>query len=244
MPEGPSIVILKEAVQQFSNRKVLAFSGNSKQVDFGAFTGKKVTAFASWGKHFLICFPHATLRIHFMLFGSYRINEEKETPPRLQFRFTNGTLSFYACSVKVITTPLDEVYDWSADVMNPAWDAGKAIKKLKARDTMLVCDALLDQDIFAGVGNIIKNEVLYRTGIHPLSTVGHIPLPKLKALVKQAVVYSFDFLKWKKAFTLKQHWQVHTKSTCPVHHTALKKTYPGKTKRRTFYCEQCQELYS
>ena len=27
---------------------------------------------------------------------------------------------------------------------------------------MLVCDALLDQNIFAGVGNIIKNEVLYQ----------------------------------------------------------------------------------
>lgn len=30
MPEGPSIVILKEEVQQFVGRKVISVSGNSK----------------------------------------------------------------------------------------------------------------------------------------------------------------------------------------------------------------------
>lgn len=30
MPEGPSIILLKEEVQQFSGKKILAVSGNSK----------------------------------------------------------------------------------------------------------------------------------------------------------------------------------------------------------------------
>lgn len=38
----------------------------------------------------------------------------------------------------------------------------KAKAKLKATPDELICDALLEQDIFAGVGNIIKNEILYR----------------------------------------------------------------------------------
>ncbi|MER3465444.1 MAG: endonuclease, partial [Chitinophagaceae bacterium] len=40
----------------------------------------------------------------------------------------------------------------------------------------MVNDALLDQEIFSGVGNIIKNEVLYRIEVHPLSTIGALPL--------------------------------------------------------------------
>ncbi|HRO68823.1 MAG TPA: hypothetical protein PK951_00545 [Chitinophagaceae bacterium] len=44
----------------------------------------------------------------------------------------------------------------------------------------MVCDALLDQEIFSGVGNIIKNEVLYRIRVHPESLIGDIPLKKDK----------------------------------------------------------------
>jgi len=64
MPEGPSIVILKEAVQSFKGRKILSVSGNSYQIDKERLTNQKVTSFKSWGKHFLICLPHYTIRIH------------------------------------------------------------------------------------------------------------------------------------------------------------------------------------
>ena len=111
MPEGPSIVILKEAVQAFKGKKVIAVSGNTT-IEKERMNGKKITDFKSWGKHFLICFKGFTLRVHLMLFGSYRINERKSTMARLSLEFGNGELNFYACSVKFIDGPLDEAYDW------------------------------------------------------------------------------------------------------------------------------------
>ncbi|MFN2440799.1 MAG: endonuclease, partial [Chitinophagaceae bacterium] len=90
------------------------------------------------------------------------INAKKATAPRLSLQFENGEINFYSCSVRFIEEPLNEVYDWPADVLNEAWDAKAARKKLKAQPERLVCDALLDQSIFSGVGNIIKNEVLFR----------------------------------------------------------------------------------
>ena len=110
MPEGPSIIILKEIVQEFKGEKVISVTGNSKQ-DIQRLAGKKIIDFKSWGKHFLICFPSFTVKIHFMLFGSYRINEGKESPPRLSLKFKKGELNFYACSVQFIEEPLDELYD-------------------------------------------------------------------------------------------------------------------------------------
>ena len=74
MPEGPSIVILKEAVQMFKGQRVVAVSGNTK-IAKDRMKGQQIIDFKSWGKHFLICFPKFAIRIHFMLFGSYRINE-------------------------------------------------------------------------------------------------------------------------------------------------------------------------
>ncbi|HLI93814.1 MAG TPA: DNA-formamidopyrimidine glycosylase family protein, partial [Puia sp.] len=159
MPEGPSIVILKEQVKHFAGKKVLAADGNTK-VGKERLKGLTVRTFKSWGKHFLICFPRLTVRIHFLLFGSYSINEQTKPNPRLHLKFATGDLYFYACSVKLLEASPDELYDWTADVMNPAWDPAAARRKLKASPGMLVCDALLNQEIFAGVGNIIKNEVL------------------------------------------------------------------------------------
>ena len=64
-------------------------------------------------------------------------------------------------------------------------------------------------------------------------------------LVKQARehILQGDFLQWKKAFVLKKHWLAHTKKNCARCKIPLIKTYPGKTKRRAFFCANCQKLY-
>lgn len=243
MPEGPSIVILKEAVQEFKNQKVIHASGNTRKIDTRQINGQPIVDFKSWGKHFLICFSKFSIRIHFMLFGSYRINERKPTEARLCLQFKNGELNFYACSVQLIEEPLSEVYDWETDVMSKQWNPENAKKKLKERPDTLVCDALLDQNIFAGAGNIIKNEVLYRIGVHPESRLAAIPQHKIDDLVAEAVNYSFDFLEWKKDFILKKHWLAHTKKVCLRDSTPIVRKYLGKTNRRSFFCTSCQLLY-
>ena len=176
------------------------------------------------------------------MFGSYRINERKEAPARLSLNFENAELNFYTCSLRYIEGEINASYDWSEDVMSDEWNPKKALSKISIKPDALICDILLDQQIFSGVGNIIKNEVLYRVGIHPLSIVNAIPLPKLKLLIKEARTYSFDFLEWKKAYVLKKHWLVNTRKICPLGHP-LERAYLGKTKRRTFFCPICQKLY-
>ena len=69
MPEGPSLVILKEEVQEFKGKKIIEVSGNSKE-NIQQLQGQKIIEFKTWGKHFLICFKTLTLRIHFLLFGN------------------------------------------------------------------------------------------------------------------------------------------------------------------------------
>lgn len=177
------------------------------------------------------------------MFGTYRINEEKEQPVRLGLRFKKGAINLYSCSVKILEGDLNLHYDFSADVMNIAWDPGKATAKLKMIPNQLVCDALLEQAIFSGVGNIIKNEVLYRVGIHPESMMGTMPKKKIKELVEQARIYSFEFLEWKRNFELKKHWLAHTKKTCLRCNLPMIKKHTGVKNRRIFFCLKCQKLY-
>lgn len=245
MPEGPSIVILKEAARQFEGRTIAAASGNSGGIDFAALPGQPLLAVRSWGKHLLLELPLFSLRIHLLMFGSYRINERKpDAVPRLALRFAEGgELNFYTCSVRQIAEALDTVYDWRVDVMADAWEPRLALRQLRAKPQMLACDALLDQNIFSGVGNIIKNEVLFRLRIHPLSKVKDIPATKLRELVKQARQYSFEFKQWKQASVLKQHWLAHTRRICPRCRIPLQKAHLGLTRRRSFWCERCQKRY-
>jgi len=244
MPEGPSIIILKEAAIRFKGHTIAEAEGSAKTIEIPELAGQKVTDIRSWGKHFLICFPKFSIRIHLLMFGSYTIDERKPAKPRLRLFFDNGEMSFYACSVRRIDLPLDEVYDWSADVMNKKFDTRKANRKLKKEPSAFICDAILDQNIFAGAGNIFKNEVLFRARVHPLSRIGSLPDAKRRQIVKEVIRYGKDFLRWKRAFVLRKHWEAHTKKTCPRDGSPFTKAYLGKTERRTFFCGVCQKLYA
>ncbi len=243
MPEGPSILLVNEATAKFTGKTIIAVSGNSK-IDQSILFNKKIIAFKSWGKHFLICFDGLTLKIHFLMFGSYTVDEKKpDRAIRLNLTFENGEINFYTCSVKYLEGDINTHYDWSSDVMNDSWDKKKAKVQLKAIPEKHICDALLEQDIFAGVGNIIKNEILYRLRVHPESLVGKIPTAKINKLIDETRIYSFQFLEWKRNYELKKHWLAHTQKICLRCNLPIIKKHTGLKKRRSFICTNCQILY-
>jgi endonuclease-8 len=242
--EGPSLVILKEEAQQFVGKEIIAASGALKW-NKDVLVGQTVQELKTWGKHFLIRLDDYTIRIHYLMFGNYYINSRHpEKTPKLTLEFQNGEWNNYNCAAKILDeNNLDALYDWSGDVMNDAWSAAKAKKKLLQKPQMLVCDALLDQTIFSGVGNIMKNEVLYRIHLHPDSQVGALPSKVLNDLVREARNYSFDFYEWKKVGALKRNWLAHTKKICTRCNLPLTKQHTGKNPRRSFFCTACQVLY-
>ena len=242
MPEGPSIVIVKNALSGFIGKKVLGAAGNAK-IDLSLFDGQRLEDIRTWGKHLLLRFPSFTLRIHFLMFGTYLINERKKTPLRLSLHFAKEEINFYTCAVKVIEGDLDVAYDWSADIMSDHWSARKASAKLSLLPRTMVCDALMDQDIFSGVGNIIKNEVLFRIAVHPATLIKNLPTAKRRAMMTEARRYSFEFLEWKQKDTLKAHWKIYHKKICPRDGTKVSKAELGVKKRASFFCRTCQIRY-
>jgi len=242
MPEGPSLIIFREELLRFVGQKIVEVSGSSK-IDQQRLVGKKIKEIRTWGKHMLWVFDDFTIRIHFLMFGTYYINSSKEAVPRLYIRFQKDELNLYSTAIKMVEEPLDDIYNWEADVLSTQWDPKAARKKLKQIPDTMVTDALLDQTIFSGVGNIIKNEVLYRIKVHPESLVGALPPRKLTEMIKEASGYSYEFLAWKREFVLRKNWKVHTKKTCERDETKIAKEYLGKTNRRTFFCPTCQKLY-
>lgn len=242
MPEGPSLVLLRKEAQRFAGKTVRDADGHAS-FDAARMAGRRVREVRTWGKHFLLGFSGFSLRVHLLLFGSWLVDARKPRPARLSLRFDRGELNFYGCSLRWIEGELGAAYDWTADVLSEAWAPRTARRKLLSAPDRLVCDVLLDQQIFAGVGNIIRNEVLYRIRVHPESRLGGLPPERLAAMIREARRYSFQFLEWKRAGVLKRNWKVHARPACPGCGRKLRTTYPGRTRRRTFFCPHCQPRY-
>lgn len=197
----------------------------------------------TWGKHLLICFKNFFIRIHLMMFGTYRINDRKTSAPRLSLRFAKGEANFYTCLVSLVEENVNSVYDWEADILSKKWNPEKAIKRLDEHDKVRICDLLLDQKIFSGVGNIIKNEALFNSKLHPESFTGKIPVVYVKALIRETRKFAVNFYEWKKAEILDERLKVYQQKTCPRCRIPLTISYPGKTKRVSFFCNNCQTLF-
>ena len=110
MPEGPSIVILRELAEGFAGKRVREATGSTGTIDPARMQGLAVRRVASWGKHFLLQFDGFALRVHFMLYGSYAIDGGKPgRAPRLHLGFARGrSLDFYACSLRYVEGDIDD----------------------------------------------------------------------------------------------------------------------------------------
>src|ERR1700753_3113568 len=125
MPEGPILVILKEELKPFKGKRIIAAKGYTTKMDPHILVGNTLTNIKTWGKHLLLIFPEYTVRVHLMLFGSYKINSRGKKNASLHLQFDNAEVNFYISSVILIEEPLNKIYDWTADVMNKKWDAAK-----------------------------------------------------------------------------------------------------------------------
>jgi endonuclease VIII len=63
------------------------------------------------------------------------------------------------------------------DVLGHDWDAAEAARRLVASPDREVGDALVDQAVMAGPGNVYRSEVCFLAGVDPRTTVGSIPDP-------------------------------------------------------------------
>lgn len=244
--EGPSLLILKEELKPFKKQKVLAVSDNTKQPK-DLLVGRTLSKVDTWAKNLFLSFKSEKdtilTKTHFLMFGSYRINEPRpERTPRLEIKFPNGVLYLYACSVKFSADEYLASVDREVDLMSKKWNVEHVVEMMEKKKKLPLCDLLLDQRVFAGSGNIVKNEVLFNLRIHPLTPLSRIPKKDWPRIATAVHDYMWKFYKWKKQFMLRRHWQVMRQRDCPLCGEKLVKKNLGKNERRTFFCAKHQPL--
>ena len=248
--EGPSLFLASEQLQPFIGKRIEEVRGNAK-IEKERCEGQVVKDVFNHGKQLFMQFDTFALRTHFMLFGTYEADVEgkqvtgdyvRSHLPRLALTFPNGELRLFNCSVRYVESA--NVYnelDFSTDVLSRLWNASKALAALRSRGEEQIGDVLLDQEVFAGVGNIIKNEVLSLVRIRPDALVGNISVARRKEIISIARSFSQQFLRWRRVFQLKQHLLVHQKVNCPHCGGELAHEKMGQKQRMAHYCPRCQK---
>jgi endonuclease-8 len=75
------------------------------------------------------------------------------------------------------------------DLLGATFDDDEAVRRLRARGSTAIADALLNQRVVAGAGNVYKSEVLFLCGIDPFAPVDRVSDEQLRQIVTTARKY-------------------------------------------------------
>ncbi|MBH1959928.1 MAG: hypothetical protein I8H68_07435 [Flavobacteriia bacterium] len=243
MPEGPSILFLKNKLQRFKGKTVSEASGYS-EMDKSAIDHVKILDIETYGKNLFFVFKDFFVGVHLGLFGSMLVNKRKKVNASFALHFPHSEINFYVADTKMYQGKPADHFNFKTDILNKDFDGEYLLKTLQEVYTeKMIGDVLIEQELFTGVGNIIRIESLYRAKIHPESLVKDIPEKKLVYLIETVVNYAYEFLDFLKNDEVKEKALIYGKKICPKDKTELIIEEMGKVKRKTYVCPKCQKRY-
>lgn len=244
MPEGPTIFNLKNKLNRF-RKKTVTEAGGYGEMDKSGLAGQQLLDIDSYGKNFIFIFKDFFITVHLGLFGSMLINKRKKSNASFSLHFDDSMINFYIANAKRIDGKPQDHFNYNTDILKDTYDGEFVLSTVQEKyKEKMIGDVLMEQELFAGVGNIIRIESLYRSKIHPDSLVKYIPEKKLVFLIETVVNYGFEFLEQSKTDTVKEKTLIYGRKICPKDKRDLIIEEMGKVKRKTYVCPKCQKLYS
>jgi len=184
VPEGDTIFRAAAALHRaLAGRTVTGFDTAlaplARVHDDTPVTGRTIERCESVGKHLLIWFSgDLVLRTHMRMSGSwhlYRPAERWQRPARAM-RVRLDTDAWVAVAFDVPVAEFLRGRDLprsralaslGPDLLSPDFDRAEGLRRLAAAGDRSIAEALLDQGVVAGIGNIFKSEVLFLAHVHP-----------------------------------------------------------------------------
>ena len=246
-----------------------------------ALAGQRLESAFTIGKELFLVFEEKTertesqtaLRLHFGMNGSLNIRKasnktsgvapwKQNKPVSLRLYFSDASSQStilevwestvnYPVSVEKARNKLVNLS--SKDACSIHFNAQDVFTSLRQDGHSLsISDAILHQEIFPGVGNIIKIESLHRSQVDPRRKVGGLSDAELRRIVKHARMFSMEWLNIGRAGEKKVYNQTVC-GTCRGMTVKMQKIggsdegtsgKSGWMSRVTFWCTHCQPASS
>ncbi|MFT8395714.1 Fpg/Nei family DNA glycosylase [Propionibacterium sp.] len=177
MPEGHVLHRLAQRIDEvFDDHIVQVSSPQGRFAESAALVdGSRVTRAEAWGKHLFIGFdagtPTDVLHIHLGLIGRLSITPTAPAIGQVRVRISDSQWAADLRGPQLcrLITPGEKAIATTAlgaDPLRADADPEKTWARVH-RSKRPIAALLMDQSLFAGVGNIYRAEVLFRNGIDP-----------------------------------------------------------------------------
>ncbi len=162
--------------------------------------GATCTEVRAQGKNMLISFDNGLLlRGHLRMYGTWHLYKPGEpwTKPEREARLVLETdeaviVNFSAPVIELLEARALQhhapIASLGPDLIDDDFDEVAAFARLRdqLRARMTIGDAIMDQKVMAGVGNIWKHETLFHCGINPWRLVSELDDQAIRAIIAKA----------------------------------------------------------
>ncbi|XP_063561720.1 endonuclease 8-like 3 isoform X2 [Gorilla gorilla gorilla] len=225
-------------------------NNDSSQNVLSLFNGYVYSGVETLGKELFMYFGPKALRIHFGMKGFIMINPleykyKNGASPVLEVQLTKDLICFFDSSVELRNSMESQQrirMMKELDVCSPEFSFLRAESEVKKQKGRMLGDVLMDQNVLPGVGNIIKNEALFDSGLHPAVKVCQLTDEQIHHLVKMIRDFSILFYRCRKAgLALSKHYKVYKRPNCGQCHCRITVCRFGDNNRMTYFCPHCQK---
>ena len=258
MPELPEVETYKIYVETYSldqeiddviirDERVLSVSKKNFKKSI---IGKSFISVKRHGKYLFIELNPVFLILHFGMSGDiafFKNNKEVPKHSRILFKFINGNFLSYISQRMFGRVNLTENLDHFIDLKRLGPDAYtmnfNQFKKTIKKRTSVLKNALMNQQIIAGIGNIYSDEILFQAKIHPKTKINALNEKQLEILfktIKKVLKVGID--KKGKLSTYPHEFLIPHRNkdeTCPICDSYIQRYEISQ--RHGFFCPKCQK---
>jgi endonuclease-8 len=212
-------------------------------------TGRVVDEVCSRGKHLFIRVGPASIHSHLKMDGSWRVTSQaKRADHRVRIILEASDIRAVGIDLGVLEI-LDRAHDGDVvehlgpDLLGDDWDPKVAAANLTARPDRPIAEALLDQRVLAGIGNVYCNELCFVSGYLPTAPVSAVTDPYRLVSRARDMLWANRF-RWNRCTTGdtrtgRQLW-VYGRAGQSCRRCRTPINYDDRGDRVAYWCPACQ----
>ncbi len=209
--------------------------------------GRRLERVASHGKNLLLHFGDLVLHSHMGMNGAWHVYPRGgrwRKPRSSAWAVLAGrrqeAVQFGGPTLRILPAgrlPRDpQLARLGPDVLAPGFDPGAAVRSLRADPSRALGDALLDQTLVAGIGNIFKSEACFAARLDPWRPLGDLSDDELRMVLEAARALMQEAV----AGGRHAYAVYRARRPCPACGGRIAARGQGDASRTTYWCPRCQ----
>lgn len=223
-------------------------SGRARAAGLERVDGHRLERVEAHGKHLLLHFGDLVLHSHMGISGSWHIyacGARWRKPANAAWVTLSGAeveaVQFGGPTLRLLSAAQlrsdPTLSRLGPDILAPEFDPEAVRIRLQASPACELGEALLDQRLVAGIGNIFKSEACFTARLNPWRKIGELEDVELERVLKAGQQLMRESVDSGRPSRAVYH---RAGQPCPACGTPIAARGQGDANRRTYWCPSCQ----